>query len=188
MKRTICLLMSLGGCLMGVVGAEGEQYRSKDGAFTLMPPKGWRLVEGEKNQPLVTFHGPQDPQWNVAFVVTKEKVLTGLTATDYTRESEKTLKKMLPDFKVLSRKSLTLDKQKARDILYTHTVQLPTRQPLTVTVRAYAVIYEGYAYNFVFRAPAQVYEKYVKEFESMVLSVKWVREEEKKKEKKEEKK
>jgi len=182
-KRAICWVVALSGCLLGMVGAEGGTYRSKDEAFTLTPPKDWRVVEGEKNQPLVTFHGPQD-RWNVAFVVTKEKVLTGFTATDYTRESEKALKKMLPDFKVLSRKSLTLDKEKARDILYTHTVQLPAQQPITVTVRAYAVLHGGYAYNFVFRAPPQVYEKYVKEFESMVLSVKWMRGEEEKKEEK----
>lgn len=183
MKRAICWVVALSGCLLGMVGAEGGTYRSKDEAFTLTPPKDWRVVEGEKNQPLVTFHGPQD-RWNVAFVVTKEKVLTGFTATDYTRESEKALKKMLSDFKVLSRKSLTLDKEKARDILYTHTVQLPAQQPITVTVRAYAVLHGGYAYNFVFRAPPQVYEKYVKEFESMVLSVKWMRGEEEKKEEK----
>jgi hypothetical protein len=172
--------MVLSGCLMGMIWAEGETYKSKDEAFVVAPPKNWRAVDGGKNGPLVTFVGPID-RWQVAFTVTKEKVLTGMTATDYTRESEKTLKKGLTDFKVLSRKSKTLDGEKGRDILYQHTMPASGTGPVTVTVRAYAAIYNGYAYNFVFRAPADIYEKYVKDFETMVMGLKWMRSSEEKK-------
>jgi len=149
-----------------------KTFTSREGGFTIVPPKGWKSENGSQYGVQAVFYGPTERNFAVNINYVTENLPSAMSLNEYTTAALRAVGGALDGYKQVSRRTVTVGNAKATEHIYRFNIKeagmsLQGKQLIFVRGRKAQV--------FTFTALTSNYAKHVSTFDRSMKTLRWTR-------------
>lgn len=149
-----------------------KTFTSREGGFSITPPKGWKWTDGSQYGVEAVFYGPIENNFAVNINYVVENLPSPMSLNDYTTAALRQVQGALDDYKQVSKRTVTVGKVKATEHVYRFKIK---EAGLSLQGKQLIFVRGKKAQVFTFTALRSNYAKHVSTFDRSMNTLRWNR-------------
>lgn len=149
-----------------------KTFTSREGGYSITPPKGWKSENGSQYGVEAVFYGPIEKNFAVNINYVVEKLPSAMSLNDYTTAALRQVQGVLDDYQQVSRRTVTVGKAKATEHVYRFKIK---EAGLSLQGKQLIFVQGRKAQVFTFTALVSNFSKYVPTFDQSMKTLRWNR-------------